>query len=141
GHLFNGCSNLKSVTIPDGVTTIAGRSFKDCTNLTSITIPDSVTSIRREAFHNCTSLKTVTIPGSVTSIGNAFDGCTSLTAVIFQGNAPFQGGLKLTDIDPTTITIYRKPDAKGWYDTFMGIPVKLISEKPCSPAPKNFHAG
>jgi len=27
-------------------------------------------------------------------------------------------------------TIYRKPDAKGWGDTWGGRPVKLISEKP-----------
>jgi hypothetical protein len=30
-------------------------------------------------------------------------------------------------VDPT---IYRKPDAEGWGDTFAGRPVKLISEKP-----------
>jgi len=29
-----------------------------------------------------------------------------------------------------TPTIYRKPEAKGWGDTFAGRPVKLISEKP-----------
>ncbi|MDB4737780.1 hypothetical protein OAF75_02970 [Verrucomicrobiales bacterium] len=28
------------------------------------------------------------------------------------------------------LTIYRKPEAKGWGDTFGGRPVKLISEKP-----------
>jgi hypothetical protein len=27
-------------------------------------------------------------------------------------------------------TIYRKPEAKGWGDTWDGRPVKLISEKP-----------
>ena len=30
----------------------------------------------------------------------------------------------------STPTIYRKPEAKGWGDTWAGRPVKLISEKP-----------
>jgi len=32
--------------------------------------------------------------------------------------------------EETSPTIYRKPEAKGWDDTFGGRPVKLISEKP-----------
>ena len=38
------------------VTSIGGRVFNGCTSLTSITIPDSVTSIGLEAFLYCTSL-------------------------------------------------------------------------------------
>ncbi len=61
------------------------------------------------------------------SIGKwAFYGCTSLTAVTFLGDAPKGRPVFLR----ATPTIYRKPDAKGWGDTFAGRPVKLISEKP-----------
>ena len=49
---FYGCGNLKSVTIPNSVTFISGSAFADCENLTSITIPDSVTSISGSAFEN-----------------------------------------------------------------------------------------
>ncbi len=49
--------------------------------------------------------------------------------------------LKLTLVEPNqgyyiqkwavpTPTIYRKPEAKGWGETWDGRPVKLISEKP-----------
>ena len=66
---------------------------------------------------------------SVLSIGaSAFYDCTNLTAVIFLGNAPkAEGPLVFLFATPT---IYRKPEAKGWGDTFAGRPVKLISEKP-----------
>ena len=38
---------------------------------------------------SCSGLTSVTIPASVTSIGDyAFYGCTGLTSVYFQGNAP-----------------------------------------------------
>ncbi len=50
---FNGCSSLRSITIPNSVTSIWGWAFFGCSSLTSITIPDSVTSIDRYAFYGC----------------------------------------------------------------------------------------
>jgi hypothetical protein len=89
---FIGCGALTSITIPDGVTSIGVGAFRNCTSLTSITIPASVTSIGDWAFSNCDSLTSITIPASVTSIGDwAFSSCTSLTAVTFLGDAPTVG--------------------------------------------------
>ena len=77
---------------------------------------------------DCTRLKTITIPDSVTSIGEmAFYECKSLTTVTFLGDAPKAGERVFSSATPT---IYRKPEAKGWGDTWAGRPVKLISEKP-----------
>lgn len=56
-NAFNG-SSLKSITIPDGVTSIGNYVFKGCNYLTSITIPDSVTKIGDEAFLGCEELTT-----------------------------------------------------------------------------------
>ena len=93
-----------------------------------ITIPDDITSIGFSAFNGCTSLTSITIGNGVTSIGDhALADCTSLTAVTFLGNAPKAGEEVFYEATPT---IYRKPEAKGWGDTFAGRPVKLISEKP-----------
>jgi hypothetical protein len=125
---FSNCTSLTSITIPDGVTSIGNDAFALCTSLTSITIPDSVTSIGEVAFRFCTSLTSITIPDSVTSIGvAAFYYCTSLTAVTFLGDAP---KIENDTFEESSPTIYRKPDAKGWGDTFAGRPVKLITEKP-----------
>ena len=79
---FSGCPSLESISIPDSVTSIVGYAFSGCTSLKSISIPDSVTSIDDHAFSGCTSLKSISIPDSVTSIGwNAFSGCTSLESI------------------------------------------------------------
>ena len=67
-YAFSSCTELTSVTIPDGVTSIGNSTFSDCTSLETVTIPNSVTHIYSRAFYNCTSLKEVTIPASVTSI-------------------------------------------------------------------------
>lgn len=82
---FTGCTNLESITIKEGVSSIGG--FIGCTALKEVTIPESVTSIEQGAFSTCTSLAEVTIPKSVNSIGReAFYNCTDLTSVTFTDN-------------------------------------------------------
>ena len=81
-YAFCGCTSLTSITIPDSVTSIGGSAFYGCTSLASITIPDSVASIGDTAFRNCDGLTSITIPDSVTSIEYwTFLDCTSLTSV------------------------------------------------------------
>ncbi len=79
---YSNRSNIKKVTIDDGVTSIGSWAFYDCWRLTSVTIPGSLTSIDDYAFCDCSSLTSVAIPDSVTSIGGyAFYGCSSLKSV------------------------------------------------------------
>ena len=89
---FYGCTELTSVTIPDGVTYIGGHAFHACTSLEMITIPDSVTFIWNNAFSYCTSLEAVTIPANVTYIGNeAFYCCTSLKSATISASVTYIG--------------------------------------------------
>ena len=73
---------IKSVTLPSGLTTIGAGSFEQCRNLTSISIPEKVTSIGIQAFSYCKALKSVTMPKKLTSLGNkAFQYCESLETI------------------------------------------------------------
>jgi sorbitol-specific phosphotransferase system component IIA len=77
---FNDCSDLISVSIPDGVTKIGYRAFWGCNSLFCVDIPMSVTSIGDEAFSECGNVD-LTIPDNVTSIGEfAFYNCYNLTS-------------------------------------------------------------
>ena len=58
--LFNNCTSLRSVTIPDTVNTISRGVFYDCTSLESVTIPDTVLCIFPSAFYNCNNLTKLT---------------------------------------------------------------------------------
>ena len=98
-------TDLKSITIPDRVTSIGNYAFAYCKNLPSITIPDGVTSIGYGAFYHCTSLTSITIPDRVTSIGfSAFSGCKNLTSItipdsiISIGHTAFYNCSSLTSI-------------------------------------------
>lgn len=79
---FGWCSNLTSISIPEGVTTIDDYAFATCGNLVSINIPSSVMSIGECAFYNCSSLTAVSLPNNVKSIGSsAFRECIKLENV------------------------------------------------------------
>ena len=72
---------VKSYTVPEGVTTIASGAF-ELTDLQSITIPSHVTAIGEYAFYDCLGLTGIEIPGSVKRIEDyTFTYCQNLTSV------------------------------------------------------------
>ena len=61
-HLYSDeTTEIKSLVIPNSVTSIGNRAFYGCSGLTSITIPNSVTSIGSGAFSGCSGLKKVIV--------------------------------------------------------------------------------
>ena len=79
---FGACSNLSSVTIPEGVVTIGDSAFMGCKELKSVTVPGTVKTIGAGAFYNCESLTTVYLAEGVTTIGErAFFKCKKLTSI------------------------------------------------------------
>ena len=107
---FSGCTSLKSVNIPDSVTSIGYGVFEDCASLTSVTIPNSVTEIDYGVFRGCTSLTSITIPDGVTSIGEwAFESCTSLTSITIPDGVTSIGEEAFGDC--TSLTSITIPDS------------------------------
>lgn len=76
---------IKTLTIEDGIQTIAGWAFNEWTGLTEVNLPSSLTEIGGCAFNNCSSLTAINIPNSVETLGEkVFSGCTSLTSITFN---------------------------------------------------------
>ena len=67
---FTSCTALSSIDIPAGITTIEQGVFNGCRNLKNVTMSNAVTSISSIAFYN-TGLTTITFPSSLTSIGQS----------------------------------------------------------------------
>lgn len=80
-HLYLNGEKVTEIVFPEGTTAIT-NALQGCTDLVSATLPEGVTEIGTNAFAGCTSLSSIHIPSSLTYIwDNAFEGCTGLTAV------------------------------------------------------------
>ena len=112
---FFNCDGLTYLVIPNSVTNINGKAFNGCSGLMSLTIPDSVTSIGKRAFTGCSSLTSITIGSGVTSIneGGEFDGCASLTNVIFKGDAPVVDNYTFAEVADGCEAIVSR-NSTGW---------------------------
>ena len=79
---FIECGNMTSIALPSTITAIDGLAFNECKSLKSITLPQGVTRIGEIAFYSCESLEKISIPSSVNSLGSeAFGWCVSLKSV------------------------------------------------------------
>ena len=105
---FNGCNNLKILTLLDGVeelffaggintfnqsplekiylgrdVTYASSPFKGKKKLKDITFGETVTTIYESLFESCTALRSLTIPSNITEIkDNAFSKSTEIEEII-----------------------------------------------------------
>ena len=91
--LYKYQGNGIEITLPEkyngGNYAIGKEAFSDCSSLKSVTIPNSVTSIGNKAFYGCSNLHSVTIGSGVLEIGNkAFN---NPEKVIWLANTPPTG--------------------------------------------------
>ena len=82
-RVFYDCTNLKAVDFEKGYSgNISAYMFNDCTALTDISIPEGVSYIDNDTFCNCSRLSTVTINGSKTRINSgSFRDCKNLRLI------------------------------------------------------------
>lgn len=69
-YLFEGHSEINSVTLPATLRHIGAYAFGNCSNLNGIVFPDSLEYIGDNAFAFCSQLTEIVLPNSVTHIGD-----------------------------------------------------------------------
>ena len=87
---FIGCDELKTATFPSTLTSIGNNTFEGCTNLQSVILKEGVTSIGNSAFKSCTNLAEFSIPSTLSSIGtNIFERCNNLYITVNSNNQKY----------------------------------------------------
>lgn len=95
---YKGKKSIKTVKLPENITTIGERAFYDCTNLTSINIPLSVTIIKNAAFARCTNILSITLPNTLKTIEeSAFSECFALSGVFVPTSVTSIGDWSFSD--------------------------------------------
>ena len=82
-------SQIRSVEIGEGITSIGSCAFYKCVNLASAVIPEGVTTLGDSAFSACRSLKEIYIPSTVEKIGTrTFSWFVGLEKITVSENNP-----------------------------------------------------
>lgn len=123
---------MKSVAIPNSVTTLQSLAFASCHQLTDLTIGESVVTIGNQAFDGDTSLVSVTIPNSVVSIGQAaFSQNYSLRTIRFGNSVTSIGFACLTYCYHLDSLIFTTEESPTYGGQFWGSPDTLNIIIPC----------
>ena len=143
--VYDGTTDLSGF---DGV---AGGVFWE-TSIRDVVLPQALKILPKSLFRDCVNLGAITIPASVESIETrAFANCSSLTNIVFEGNAPTMSGPVETlnsathqwiDMSVFTgvnsncvVTVQR--GTTGWGEvpgTWQGMAIRYADEEP-TPAP------
>mgnify|MGYP000907906530 CR=1 FL=1 len=115
-HMFDGCTALKEITLPEGIRKINERAFAG-SGLEAIEISNSVKEIgalspwygysKEGVFADCQNLKTVTVGNGIEVISaQAFPGCTNLATVTIGSGIQSIGKCAFSDCTSlTTVNI------------------------------------
>ena len=111
-------SQIKTVKIESGVTSIGDYAFYGMPAMKEIVIPDGVKTIGAYAFKNCTALESITIQNKETEIDiKAFKDCPKLSIYGYAGSSAeaYAKKYSIPFITLKLVTEGWKKDAKGWW--------------------------
>ncbi|MBR2026154.1 MAG: leucine-rich repeat protein [Alistipes sp.] len=103
---------LETVELPAGLTAIGVEGsgvFQSCTNLKNVVIPETVTILGKGTFQECASLESINIPAGVTRIEENCLRATGLVKVEFHAGVTYFGAQAFRDCKQLKEVIINAP--------------------------------
>lgn len=100
------CPELTSIVIPNQVKTIVGQTFTNCNKLSSVTMSNSVTTLGQDVFAGCVLLTDLTLSDSLKSIGGAVFGGVALKSIKIPKLVTYIGAVAYSSSSFTSIYSY-----------------------------------
>lgn len=100
------CPELTSIVIPNQVKTIVGETFTNCNKLSSVTMSNSVTTLGQDVFAGCVLLTDLTLSDSLKSIGGAVFGSVALKSIKIPKSVTYIGAIAFSSSSFTSIYSY-----------------------------------
>ena len=134
---------LETVVLPSTLTTIgeAGSGvFQSCTALKNIVIPESVTVLGKGTFLECSSLESINIPAGVTRIEENALRATGLVSVEFHEGVTYFGAQAFRDCKQLKEVVIKAPKFQMEGNTFgiMAAPFTPMTIYVANPAMKAY---
>ena len=90
--------NVTHIDVPKGTAVVGTNTFSYCQALNSVTMHEGLITIASFAFSKAAGIKHIKIPSTVMNVGNgAFDLCTGLGRVDFMGTPKFISASAFSD--------------------------------------------
>lgn len=123
-YAFSGCSGIEYLELPNTLTTIGDGAFAVCKQIKSVNIPNSVTSIGYGAFSYCLNLESLHIPSELNILGeHIFYECSKLNEIYYFSNSPIEVSKRVFEINFESyffdLEKFTLYIAKGTRDIFM----------------------
>ena len=101
---FSGCTALATLSLPSSLRTVGNYAFNGCSGIVTLELPEGLETIGDQSFRNCTGLTTLTLPSTLTTIERAFDYCSALQNVYSHILTPMSiGGFYYTGASETCV--------------------------------------
>lgn len=84
-EVFESCSKLETVVLPETMTVLPEKTFASCTALKEVALPPGLEVIQKDAFTSCKGLQKLVLPETLHTIEDALNG-TGLVELVFPNS-------------------------------------------------------
>ena len=97
-NAFKNNTDIETVIIPEGVSSIEDFAFYKCTGLKYVSIPESVTSVSEDSFYRCGALNVTCKKGSTADNISLYPSGSTIVYYVEKGDINGDGSIDMRDV-------------------------------------------